>query len=92
MNVIDAPGCLLCNHPNDSFSHFTIECPVRWSIWIEVLAAYYPNHFFLPFDIFEELKLQSLPFNFHTSLHKFLAIVFSTHWTIWTAFWRYRFD
>ncbi|KAI8368087.1 hypothetical protein BD560DRAFT_304586, partial [Blakeslea trispora] len=89
INVIGTPGCLLCNHPHDSFSHFTVECPARWSIWSEVMVAYYPYHFFLSSDIFGALKLQSLPPNLHTFSLRFLVIVFSTHWT---AFWRYRFE
>ncbi|KAI8329765.1 hypothetical protein EDC96DRAFT_418213, partial [Choanephora cucurbitarum] len=92
MNIVNTKYCRLCEIAPDSLFHFTVGCPVRWSIWTELLTAYFPLHFLQPADIYEALTLQQFPSlpSLHNDL--FLTVVFTGHWTIWRAYWQLHFD
>ena len=91
IGVRDSSLCSLCRQ-EETHNHFLAECPVRWSIWVEILVAYFPHHYFIPTEVVDILNLRAIPPPLASSTNALLTVVFTTHWVIWVGYCRLHFD
>ncbi|OBZ85948.1 hypothetical protein A0J61_06012 [Choanephora cucurbitarum] len=90
-SVRDSSLCSLCRQ-EETHNHFLAECPIRWSIWVETLVAYFPHHYFISTKVVDILNLRAIPPPLATSTNALLTVIFTTHWVIWVGHWRLHFD
>lgn len=78
--------CRLCYVQADSFLHFVVHCPFKWSIWIEILACFYPFIYFKPIQVYKTLCLEArhplVPID-----QELIQILSVTQWRIWSTYW-----
>ncbi|KAI8356750.1 hypothetical protein EDC96DRAFT_515339 [Choanephora cucurbitarum] len=75
IGIRDSPLCTYCRQI-ESHDHFLAECPVRWSIWVEILVAYFPHHYFTPTEVIDVLQLTALPTALASSTYSLLTVVY----------------
>ncbi|KAI8326162.1 hypothetical protein EDC96DRAFT_431083, partial [Choanephora cucurbitarum] len=92
MGVVNSGQCRLCSAPPDSAFHSSVGCPIRWSIWTELLTAYFPFHVLPPSTIYDAILLRKFPSLPSIPQHHFLIVILTGRWTIWRAYWRLHFE
>jgi hypothetical protein len=91
MGVIESPQCLLCPNTVEDQDHLLAKCSVRWAVWNQALAIYYPDLSFVPSDIIASLRLSPPPSSI-LDLKRFYTILSTIQWFIWKAYWNLVFD
>ncbi|KAI8969721.1 hypothetical protein BDB01DRAFT_909972 [Pilobolus umbonatus] len=82
-----SPCCLICPiSPEESPTHFLVNCAPKWIVWQRVLGNHYPYLAFSQNDILQSILLHSVP-SLIPEVRMFLTILGCTLWHLWKAHW-----
>jgi hypothetical protein len=89
----DSTLCQLCHLHYDSFEHFLVLCPPKYSIWSTILMTHFPLHSVTPNQLWSFLLNLHYPDTLPPSLYMlFYSIMSTTQWCIWKSYWQYVID
>jgi hypothetical protein len=63
----------------EDFTHFVAQCQVRWHVWTDTLACFYPSEYITPSANVQVITLQRFQNLEDNNTSRFLAIIYITH-------------
>ena len=78
--------CSFCGSGVDTLRHFIIDCPVKWSLWQDILKIYYPHYPITKEILYGSIRYLHLP-NFVTDKSKYISVLSTTFWQMWNLYW-----
>jgi hypothetical protein len=78
--------CAFCGYGVDTLRHFIIDCPVKWSLWQDILKIYYPHYPFTKEILYGSIRYLHLP-SFVTDKSKYISVLSTTFWQMWNLYW-----
>jgi hypothetical protein len=82
--------CRLCHEHTDTLQHFLVQCPIKKSVWINILQSHFPTESFNMDDVLHMLLNLETPMTLRSSKYDSFAIVISTTlWYIWYYYWQF---
>lgn len=78
--------CSFCGAGVDSLRHFIVDCPVKWSLWKDVLSRYYQNYPLTQEFIYGTIRFLHIP-RFIKDKTKYMAVISTIFWQMWNLYW-----